>query len=216
MNVMVKHTLQDIRVQVAVGLLVFLSLLGLGWLLYGSYRARINEQAQFSFALQVENLERLRQDKSADKQAWEALEQGFAQEYQEHVSSDLAPFYLASEADAALRAGNPTQAISLLEKALQTMGSSNPLYYLYKIKLQVMRLGAEDAAVREEGLRELKALAEDAHNPQRGYAWYQLWHQAWVTGDQAAAEEALVKLSAYQSQGGQWGQLAQSKMEFSA
>lgn len=216
MNMMVKHALQDNRVRLVGSLLLCVVAASLGWFLYNSYRTRINEQAQFAFSLQLENLERMRHAKAVDKQAWESAAQSLAQAYQEHSSSDLAPFYLAFEADAALQAGKTAEAIALLEKALHAMGSSSPLYYLYKIKLQVIRLGADDAAIREEGHRELKTLAEDVHNPHRGYAWYQLWHQAWVTGDEAVAEEALAKLSAYQGQGGQWGQLAQSKMEFSA
>lgn len=216
MNMMVKHALRDTRIQLVMGLLTFVVVAALSWFLYSSYRNRVNEQAQFAFSLQLENLERMRQDKAVDKQMWESAAQGLAQVYQEHASSDLAPFYMTSEADALLQAGKTAEAIQLLEKALQAMGSSNPLYYLYKIKLQVIRLGSDDAAIREEGHRELKTLAEDVHNPHRGYAWYQLWHQAWVTGDEAGVEEALAKLSAYQGQGGQWGQLAQAKMEFSA
>lgn len=216
MNIMVKHALRDLRIQLVVGLLAFFVAAGLGWWLYSSYRARINEQACFAFAVQLENLERLRQDPSADEQAWNAVGQDFAQAYKEYASSDLAPLYIAAQSEAALNAKKPQEAISLLEKALNAMGSSHSLYYLYKIKLQLMRLSSEDHTLVQEGMRELRALAEDAKNPQRGYAWYQLWHHAWVTGDEATAEEAFARLAAYQNQGARWGQLAQAKMEFLA
>lgn len=216
MQIAVKHALRDTRVQLALGVVVSLGVVGLGWYVYRSYRARINEQAQFSFSMQLENLEALRQDPSVDKQMWESLERDFAKSYQEHASSDLAPFYCTSQAETAWKTGNHQEALGLMEKAVQQMGSSHPLYYLYKTKLQVMRLACEDNVIKEEGKRELQALAADIHNTNRGYAWYQLWHHAWVADNTAEAEEAFAKLSAQQGQGAQWREIAQAKIDFIA
>lgn len=214
MDVMIKHTLRDVRVQAAIGIVGFLAIAGGSWLLYKNYRVNVNERAQLAFAMRWEQFEKARQENQ--QQAWDNIEAGFAQAYHEHSSSDLAPFYLVFQAESAAHAGNFAEAIKLLEKAVASMGSSDSLSYLYNIKLNSMRLSADDASTQTEGLAGLRALAEDAQNPHRSFAWYQLWHHAWVQGDVESAQAAYEKLSTVQGQDAQWASLAQAKMKFLA
>ena len=60
----------------------------------------------------------------------------------------------------------------------------------------------------------MQELGADVHNPHRGYALYELWHQAWVEGDREAAEQAYAKLAGLPDN--RWAMFAQAKLEFVA
>lgn len=193
----------DARVKFVVILVGVGVVAGLTWWGYSTYRVTVNEKAQLALAVRLDQFEKVAAAKDAAAEQWQAVAQGLSTDFNEHKSSDLAPFFLTFEAEALHRAGKAADAIALLNKALDTMGVSNPLYYLYKIKAVLL---AQDA-------QQLQELAADVHNPHRGYALYEVWHQAWVAGNREAAAAALTKLMAL---GGQWAMLAQSQQEFVA
>jgi len=212
MDVMIKHFLKDIRVRAGLAL-ISATLIGFGgWLLYSIYRHRANEQAQLTFAAVLDRFTKLQENVAGDKAAWELVARDLEQAYEQHRSSDFAPFYLGYEAEAILEAGNVQESISVLERMLQQIDTAHPLYYLYKTKLNVIRSRAADKAVQEEGARELRALADDIHNPCAGWAWYVIWHAAWVDQNDEVAQHALQKLVAHKN----WYTLAQAKSEFLA
>lgn len=193
----------DARVKLVAALLGGALIAGLVWWGYSSYRHTVNEKAQLALALRLDQFEKVGASKDATAEQWSTVAQDFATEYREHASSDLAPFFLTFEAEALQRAGKGQEALEILNKATHAMGSSHPLYYLYKTKAVIL---AQDTA-------QLQELAADVHNPQRGYALYELWYQAWVAGNREAADAAFTKLAAA---GGQWAALAQSQQEFIA
>jgi hypothetical protein len=195
---------RDARVKLVLLLVGLGVAIGLTWWGYSFYRRSMNEKAQLALALPLEQFEKLAAEKQTAAASWEALAQEFETAYQEHRSSDLAPFFLTFEADSLVRAGKTDAAVTLLDTALAAMGSSNPLYYLYKIKLAIL---TQNKALMQE-------LAADVHNPHRGYALYELWHQAWVAEDREVADQAYAKLMGLPDK--RWAMFVQSQLAFAA
>lgn len=208
--------LVDFRAKLAVGVVVFLAAGLLLWWAYGNHRIKMNESAQVTFASHLELFIKTRTQEITDPAVWQNVADQFARGYAEYQSADIAPLFLAFQAEAVARSGSVEQAIALLEKMLQDMTSGHPFYYLYKIKMNLLRLEVPKPEVAAEGNRELEELARDPKNPHKGLAWYHIWHAAWVNQDEDRAQSSYSQLMMYQNQGAQWGALAQAQMEFLA
>jgi hypothetical protein len=195
-------------------ILAMLSVAGLGlatggvWLAYKHHATTRDSKAQLIFAEQLEQFEHIRMNPDATIEMWESIDQGFAQGYNTHSNASLAPYFLAYEADAALHVGNRNRAIELLEKAIKKMGAASPLYYLYAIKLGMIRLESCDRATSEQGRRDLLTYGQETRNPYQGLAWYQLWLYAWMAHDTELSSLAMTKLKAF----AQWEHLAREKL----
>ena len=93
--------------------------------------------------------------------AWQDVEIAACTAYRQHSSSDIAPYFLAIEADALIEQGKATEGKELLRKAVSSMPSKAPLTDLYALKLARLEINAQEDASRKEGIAVLEKLAAD-------------------------------------------------------
>jgi tetratricopeptide (TPR) repeat protein len=155
-------------------LIVGLSAAGwFGWHLHVQRREAAALQAFSSvYALYQEALQSTQPD-------WPSVTNACATEYTAHRGSNLAPFFMAFQADALVHEGKNGQAIDILRKALALMKKDGSYYYAYATKLALLLQAAGSAEYTDEGTALLEQLAADNKNPVRDAALYYLGHAAW-------------------------------------
>jgi hypothetical protein len=78
------------------------------------------------------------------------------------------------------------------------LGSTSPLIAIYQTKLALLELDDSNAAVAQEGLNELRVLAQDAKNKNRDVALYYL-AQYYLANEKAdMAQQAFEQLKSLQ------------------
>lgn len=168
-----------------------------GWWGYRTFSIARDRRAQLALVEQLDRLNTVRANSSADPIAWEALEVGFGRGYVEHSSSSLAPFFLAFQAEALAHMNKHDEALQVLDKGVGLMRPNTDVYYLYAIKRAVMRLDSADEKISAQGKRELLDLAQTGRNSSQGLAWYHLLEYAIIHGDEELRKLAHNKVQIY-------------------
>jgi predicted negative regulator of RcsB-dependent stress response len=91
--------------------------------------------------------------------AWQDVEIAARTAYRQHTSSDIAPYFLAIEADALIEQGKLVEGTELLKKAVSSMPAKAPLTDLYALKLARLELSAQEESARKDGIAALEKLA---------------------------------------------------------
>lgn len=171
-------------------------------------------QAHASLAQAVELFERADQENT--QAAWGEADRAFSQGYTQHAGSSLAGYFLAFQAEVALRQGNAETARELLSKAIQAMSATGPFYGAYKIKLALLQIDAGNPDLVAAGTQTLQQLANDPRNNDRDMAVYYLGLRSFQGGDRAAAEKIWQPLVEMQGAESLWAQAAQAKLDYTA
>lgn len=196
------------RIVIAGGLVVTALLVAGGaWWWHGCRCEAKNRKAQMAFSEDLKKFDTLKRDPKTQSAAWDDVQKSFGRDYEQYADSSLAPYFLAFQSEATARTGNHAEAVILLERAIEKMGNTAPLYYLYAVKLATLIIESPETA--ERGRKELLALANDRKNPYQGLAWYQLWYYAWTANDKELVTMAHAKLQAH----AEWSALARSQSE---
>jgi len=150
---------------------------------------------------------------------WSSVEQFFKMGYEQHSGSKLAPYFLAYQAEALIKQNKLAEAVVVMEKALDTMPKSSPVYGMYATKQALMNIDSNDAALAQKGLEQLQVLAQDTKNLGQDVALYNLGLYYWSKNDLKKAQEVWAGFAALQKEGkdtSPWAALAEQKLEYLA
>ncbi len=117
-----------------------------------------------------------KQVESAINQQWEDVKVSLAYIDKKHGNTVYAAAAYALQAQVLMQQKQYEQALEAMQKALSLVSRLSPLFYLYSMELALMRI---DAGNKEDGLRDLKELANDPKNQfsdnARFYVGYYYW-----------------------------------------
>jgi tetratricopeptide (TPR) repeat protein len=187
------------------------------WLMmfgYRWYNARRDMAAQYAFARAMEQFAQAQHTKT---DSWAYVESAFKFGYEQHSSSNLAPYFLAFQAQALLNQGKQQEALDLLNKTIAMIPTSSPLISLYKTKKALVMIDSQDQTQHDAGLQELISMAHDAKNRYRDEAMYYLGLYYASLGDvEHARAEWNLLVQAFPAQGqvgSVYAELAQARLE---
>lgn len=179
---------------------------------YQWYSINRDRQAQRVFAEVLDQYEHaVAQDKLENLGQ---LAKDFHKGYEDHKSSSLAPYFLAFESQIYQTQGAKDEALALMKQSLTEMQKENPLYYLYAIKLALLKL--DSSIEHQDGVSDLVAISEQLKNPHRDMALYWLGYDFYAAGNSAQAEEYWSKLIREFGSNSIWSHTAQEKFQFMA
>jgi tetratricopeptide (TPR) repeat protein len=137
--------------------------------------------------------------------------------YRQHSGSSLAPYFLALEVQSLIGQGKLNEAINSLDRVIGMISKNSPLYFTYAIQAARMKLDSDDESLKNNGLRDLEALAINLKNKNRDQALYYLAHYFAMQGSVDRAQELLNQLIVAFPEGGlassPWTVLAQEKLK---
>ncbi len=180
-------------VPIAIGACVAFAIAGL---CYGYFMHMRQKEyaAQQILAECIDEYNRVRQGSGE----WANVELMCKAGYERFAATKTAAYFMVFRADALLALDQPEAAIQLLQQMLERLGSSSPLYALFKTKLSLIKIDDHNPRTQEEGVQELKELAADANNIQRDVALYYLEHYYAAHNQPEAAQATLAELQALQ------------------
>lgn len=137
--------------------------------------------------------------------------------YKEHISSYLAPYFLALKSQIILeQTNNYQEALTLLDQALDGMDKKSDLGSLYYLKRIKMGFDSTDSKEQEKSLKALQALANDTTSVVQEEAQYVLGVYFASHGQIAQAQEVWKKLVDSSEEAdllkSSWIKLAQEKL----
>lgn len=175
------------------GLILVVLFAGCGAALYFGYRwydTRKQVDAQFAFGVLLDQYNAASEQDGAD---FTSFANEFARGYEDHKNTVLAPYFLSFQADSLIKAGNKSEALAVVDKAVQTQ-SSPSFVNLFKTKRALLALDGADKEREKQALDELQLLAQDDTNSHRDYALYNLGMYHWVNDNVEAARVAWQEL----------------------
>ena len=162
-----------IRLVIGAGLVVAIGVGGYFWY----QRSTNNRQAQaveaFEEAMQAYYnalAAQLDFGRKGEKPAWDEVELAFDAAYQQNRHAAFAPYFLVYQAQALAAQQKYTEAIAVLDQALNKLDKENKFYDLFRLVRASILIDAGDQA----GQSLLQALADDAKNPYQEMAKYYL------------------------------------------
>lgn len=184
---------------------------------YWYYRQQQEEAAQLAFVTCIEEFNIAQQNPAQ----WPTVSLAAMTGYRQHSGSSLAPYFLALEAQALIGQGKLHEAITTLDRVVGAIAKNSPLYFIYSIQAARMKLDSDDETLKNNGLRDLEALAQNTKNKNRDEALYYLAHYYMSQQSFDRARELLNQLIVAFPEGGlassPWTVLAQDTLkEFAA
>ncbi len=162
---------------------------------YGSYSWYVSSREAHAHRLLTAGLQEFEQALTQDNnQTWQSVSETFAEGYKRAGSSNIAPLFLAFESEALLRQGKTDEARERMHMVMKQLSQKSPFYYVYAIKSAMFDIDAEDATIKEQGIKQLTALAQNMKNPQRDYALYQLGFHYYMNEQVDKAKEYFTRL----------------------
>ncbi len=211
--------------EATIGIVLLVALVG-GYFLNNWYVKNREEQAYNAFAEIVVSLQQNEQtiqalDPEKDK---EKIHQMYTDIlvlidalYKEHISSYLAPYFLALKSQIVLeQTDNYKEALTILDQALDGMDKKTDLGSLYYLKRIKMGFDSTDTKEQEKSLKELQAIANDQTSVVQEEAQYLLGIYYAAHGQIAQAQEIWKKLVDSSEESdllkSSWIKLAQEKL----
>jgi len=201
-------------------IMIAMAVLGLGvagTFGYWFYRQQQEEAAQLAFVTCIEEFNGAQQNPAQ----WPTVSLAAMTGYRQHSGSSLAPYFMALEAQSLIGQGKLNEAITTLDRVIGAIAKNSPLYFIYSIQAARMKLDSNDDALKNSGLRDLDALAQNTKNKNRDEALYYLaqYYRSQKSFDRA--QELLNQLIVAFPEGGlassPWTILAQETLkEFAA
>jgi|GEM_PF-1369161 len=191
-------------------ILVVLVSLFFAWRFFVSYREQNAQKALALCLTDTMNAQR------ATQPDWGMVEAQCAHAASDNSSSHLKPYFMILQAEALIKAGNIAQALVIMDSAIASMSSRDPLMPLFALKRALMQLDDSQSAVREQGLVHLQNLAADTANACADAAQFYVGYYYWTHDQLDKAQEAWQKLETQQythpGMRSPWADLARSKM----
>ena len=197
---------------------VIIVLVGVGFG-YRWYCNSYNQKAHAALAEAIELFERANRESTAT--LWDETDRALSQGYSDYSSSSLAPYFLAFQAQVALRKSHHSessaQARELLKKAVSQMSAGMPFYAMYVIQLARMNMDAGSPELEKEGREKLNELAHDKNFAERGMALYYSGLRFFETGDrEQAVKEWAPLFEEADFLDSLWAQAVQAKLSYQA
>lgn len=195
------------------GLLAMIALLGLWWI-YSQFAGQKEKEAQKTLASCIELYDQA-VGASETSVPWSTVETACKRAHDEYSNSNLAPYFLAYQAEALVKQNKTDEAITVMAQMMKAMSKNSPLYYVYATKLALIEIDSNDSAAHAQGLKRLEELAADSKNQQRDEALYYVGLYFWHLNDRVKAKEAwqtLAELSPNAQEASPWMQLVSDRL----
>lgn len=192
--------------------LIFLGLAILG---YMYYKNRVSACAYKDFMSAIQYYDGTVKGKKAsssypgvkqfvsENDKWSQTEQIFRQGYQSCKNTELAPVFLAFQAEALLNLGKIEEAVKLLKDVVSQV-KSEEIKDSYKIKIALINMDNKDEKIQSEGLNQLIAIANNDSSVANEVALYQVgsyfWNQKKYNESKNYWQRLLVKTTAKSGQ----------------
>ncbi len=137
------------------------------------------QAAQSDFSALIHDFETMSRDKNPE---WSSLLEKFEEQYAQHASSSLLPYYQSYKVQILLEQGDAQAALASLDNVISALGSSSYVP-LYEMERALIQLSSADESVKATGLTALKILAENTKNIFHDSAQFYLGRYYWSTGD---------------------------------
>jgi tetratricopeptide (TPR) repeat protein len=196
-----------------IGAFGIIVLLGLWWG-YSQFAGQKEKEAQKTLASCIELYDQAI-GASETSVPWSTVETACKRAYDEYSSSNLAPYFLAYQAEALVKQNKTDEAVTVMTSMIKSMSKSSPLYYVYATKLALVEIDSNDSTIHAQGLKRLEELAADTNNQQRDEALYYAGLYYWQLNDQIKAKEAwqtLAELSTNPENASPWMQLVAERL----
>ena len=195
------------------GAFAILILLGFWWG-YSYFAKQKEKEAQKTLASCIELYDQAI-GASETSIPWSTVETACKRAYDAHSNSNLAPYFLAYQAEALSKQNKNDEAIAIMTQMMHAMSKNSPLYYVYATKLALMQIDSADSAVHTQGLKQLEELALDINNQQRDEALYYVGLYYWHLNDMSKVKEVwqtLAELPTSPEDVSPWMQLASERL----
>lgn len=175
---------------------VFVLLVGLGAGGYFGYKYFSNKKAAQAHSAFQDSLNEFNKMLQIDTKAqkWDSVVRIFDAAYQKYSGTSMGPYLLAYKAQALVYDNKLDEAIKTMSTVVNSLKQKSPLYYLYAIKLALMKTDSKDAKTKADGEKELDNLANDPKNTQRDEAIYYAGLNAIANKNPAKARDIFSKL----------------------
>lgn len=177
-----------------VSVLVIGALVG-GWYGYKYYVTYRATEAQSAFLDCLDESSRaynLTSKAASNIGVWDDAVLAFESGYDRNKRDDLAPYFLVLQAHALLQQDKKNEAVDVLSKALDAMGTSSVYYNWYRLVLARVYIDLPDR--NDEGMSLLRELSKDEKNIYRDSALYFLGDYYWHRGELAQAKQVWQEL----------------------
>ena len=139
----------------------------------------------------------------SENDKWTQTEQLFRQGYLNYKNTELAPAFLAFQAEALLNLGKVDDAIKILKDVVNQV-KSEEIKDSYKVKIALISMDKKDEKVQREALNELIAIANNDGSVANEVALYQVgsyfWNQKKYNEAKDYWQRLLVKTTAKSGQ----------------
>ncbi|MFH1254670.1 MAG: hypothetical protein V1646_04550 [bacterium] len=139
----------------------------------------------------------------SESDKWAQTEQAFRQGYQNYKNTELAPAFLAFQAEALLNLGKVDDAIKILKDVVAQV-KSEEIKDSYKVKIALISMDKKDEKAQSEALNELIAIANNDGSVANEVALYQVgsyfWNQKKYNEAKDYWQRLLVKTTAKSGQ----------------
>lgn len=213
---LIDHYVQQVKYAREVLLaMVVVAVVVVGGLTYRWYVNNRIEQAHQALAEAIELFNKSNDQENV--QLWQQIDAALAQGYSKYGSTALGPYFLAFQAESAVRQGKKEEARELLKNAVAHLSSDMPLYYDYVIKLACMNMDSGNADLVEQGKRTLQAMVDDVKHPANSMAAYYLGLYFFEFGDNTSAQVTWSTLAhGNAAANAAWATMAKAKSEYAA
>jgi tetratricopeptide (TPR) repeat protein len=178
LDLWVRHRIKIIIIGVVVG-----GSVGAGIYTYFN-RIRRQEMAQVAMSETLLEVQRAQRN----PEAWQDVQLAAKTGYRQFSNTSLAPYFLMIEAEASLEQSKKEEGLMLLQETLKNLSMNSPLYFMVALKIARVKLDMDTEDVRNQGLKELEAIAYNTKNHQRDAALYYLGLYYEQSNPQKAAE----------------------------
>jgi len=114
----------------------------------------------------------------SENDKWTQSEQVFKQAYQNYKNTELAPVFMAFQAEALLNLGKIDDAVKVLKNVIDSVDSQE-IKDLYKVKVALINMDSKDEKIQGEALIHLIAVANNDSSAASEIALYQAGSYFW-------------------------------------
>jgi tetratricopeptide (TPR) repeat protein len=158
---------------------------------YYWYQLYKNKEAQKTLGL---HLDEYYKEKQATSHNWDALVDKFANAGETMSGTGLAPYSFAYQAQSLFDKGDYNAGLRALTKAVEMMPANSPFFHLFKTKMALIMIDAQDDLVRQQGINLLTELARSKDNINKDYALYNLGYFYWTRANLDEAKKIWQEL----------------------
>lgn len=150
---------------------------------------------------------------NTNQAVWADLERAFATGAKRYSRSNLLPYFLAFQADAAIAQNKLKEAIELMSSSVSKISKDNPIYYSFAIKLALMKSDSSEAVFKKQAIEDLQNLSQDNKNPLKDMALYYLALEYLNNNEKEKSQKTLASILDSSDKNSYWYFMAKQKAE---